>query len=327
LAERDLLAYLQQALDVVEGTYEIGSPQVTTYHDMMQCYAEVRGLRKRAIVKIPLLTPSLSARWVDFVTPVDQAVSHALIESLTNEVIVRDGARTSAAFDVRPMGVTDAIRMALTDQGARMPNRLFDLDEGLSDGIYVMRAEAQVPSERIAALRSDLTHCGGDLRWYGPRWPWRLRVFLGRLFGEDLRLHIPEEFHVGSVVDWWTIERLDANCLVLGTTAWFFGDAWLGYRVMSGPRSTTAGDVPSQVRLVQVAAFRPRGVPGFVYWRLLRPVHRWVFRSMVTHRVRRAGARRLATPANSWRRPAGAETSVMTASQRRWASNRLTGDR
>jgi len=290
LAERDLLAYLEQALDVAEGTYEIGSPQVTTYHDMMQSYAEVRGLRKRAIVRIPLLTPSLSARWVDFVTPVDRAISHALIESLTNEVIVRDGARTAAVFDVQPLGVIDAIRMALTDQGARTSNGLFDLDEGLSDGTYVMRTEVQVPSERIAALRVDLTQCGGDLGWYGPRWPWRLRVFLGRLFGEDLCLHRPEQFHVGSVADWWTIERLNADCLVLGTTAWFFGDAWLGYFVMSGPRSMTAGRVRSQARLVQVAAFRPRGIPGFVYWRLLWPVHRWVFRSMVNHRVRRARA-------------------------------------
>jgi uncharacterized protein YbjT (DUF2867 family) len=289
LAERDLLEYLKQALDVAEGTYEIGSPQVTTYHDMMQGYAEVRGLRRRSIVKIPLLTPSLSARWVDLVTPVDQAVSHALIESLTNEVIVRDGTRTSAAFDVRPIGVTDAIRMALSDQGARMPSHLFDLDEGLSDGIYIMRTEVDVPSERIAALRLDLTRCGGDLRWYGPRWPWRLRIVLGRLFAEDLRLQIPEQFQVGSVADWWTIERLDADCLVLGTTAWYFGDAWLGYRVMPNPPSTTAGHVPSQLRLEQVAAFRPRGVPGFVYWRLLRPIHRWVFRLMVTHRVRRAG--------------------------------------
>ena len=90
IAERDLLMYLEQALQAPPGIYEIGAPEVTSYQDMMQSYAEIRGLRRRVIVKVPLLTPSLSARWVDLVTPVDKAVSHALIDSLSNEVVVRD---------------------------------------------------------------------------------------------------------------------------------------------------------------------------------------------------------------------------------------------
>jgi len=80
--------------------------------------------------------------------------------------------------------------------------------------------------------------------------------------------------------------------LVLASRAWRFGDAWLGYRVdASGP----SGGV------VQVAAFRPRGVAGLAYWRLLWPVHPVVLRAMVRHRRtrvtrpevgRRAGALR-----------------------------------
>ncbi len=290
LAERDLLSYLEQGLDVAEGTYEVGAPEVTTYHDMMQCYAEVRGLRKRIIVKIPLLTPSLSARWVDLVTPVDRAVSHALIESLANEVVVRDSARTATAFDVEPMSVKDAIETALVDQAERMPSALFDLDEGLTDGVYVMRCEAPVPAQQIVALGRDLSTCGGDLRWYGAYRAWRLRLALGHWFGEDLALHRPGQLDAGSLVDWWTLERLDPGCLVLGTTAWVFGDAWLGYQVLASPRSASPGSTDSSGRVVQVAAFRPRGVCGFAYWRLLRPVHRRVFGSMVRHRVRRAGA-------------------------------------
>ena len=68
--------------------YEIGGADVTTYGEMIARYAEVRGLRRRRIVDIPLLTPHLSSYWVDLVTPVDRSVSHALIESLTTEVVV-----------------------------------------------------------------------------------------------------------------------------------------------------------------------------------------------------------------------------------------------
>jgi hypothetical protein len=51
------------------------------------------------------------------------------------------------------------------------------------------------------------------------------------------------------------------------------GEAWLGYRLVDG-------------RLRQVAAFRPRGLPGFVYWKLLAPVHRVAFARMARRRVR-----------------------------------------
>ena len=136
-------------------------------------------MRRRVIVKVPLLTPSLSARWVDLVTPVDKAVSHALIDSLSNEVVVRDPARTAAAFDVEPMTVADALRAALDNQAAGVPGRLIDLDEGLAEGIYVMRASAPIPADQLPAVKGDLARCGGDLRWYGAARVWRLRIAIG----------------------------------------------------------------------------------------------------------------------------------------------------
>lgn len=47
LAQQDLLFYLEKASDVAPGVYEVGSPDVTTYREMMQCYARIRGLRPR----------------------------------------------------------------------------------------------------------------------------------------------------------------------------------------------------------------------------------------------------------------------------------------
>ena len=61
LAESDLLDYLEASLEGAPGIYEVGSPDITEYVEMMQCYAEARGLRRRHIVEVPLLTPRLSA--------------------------------------------------------------------------------------------------------------------------------------------------------------------------------------------------------------------------------------------------------------------------
>src|SRR6185436_1402130 len=135
----DAVRYLVGALDVEPGTYEIGGTDVTTYREMIAAYADVRGLRRRPIVDVPYLTPRLSAYWLDLVTPVDRRVSHALVESLVTEVVVRDDARTRAAFAIEPMGVVDAISRALDDQARALDDTLLDLPSGLDDGVYAER--------------------------------------------------------------------------------------------------------------------------------------------------------------------------------------------
>lgn len=280
LSEDDVLEYLRQAATAPPGIYEIGTPDVTTYHDMMQTYASIRGLRRRLIVKVPLLTPSLSAHWVDLVTPVDRAVSHALIESLRHEVTVADPSAADV-FTVRPQPTAAAIRAALDAQSTAVAQQLLQLPDGDRDGISVMRSAVELPAEQAAAVGAGLADVGGDLGWYGLAWAWRLRLALGRLVGERTGLRRPDPPGppvAGSVVDWWTVVRIDPRALVLATTSWWFGDGWLGYRITqeSGRR---------RARLEIVAAFRPRGITGLAYWRLLRPVHRLVLRRMARHRI------------------------------------------
>ena len=56
----------------------------------------------------------------DLVTPVDSTVSHALIESLTNEVTVRSRERTDAAFTIRPLSIEAAIRVLRDERRAHV---------------------------------------------------------------------------------------------------------------------------------------------------------------------------------------------------------------
>jgi uncharacterized protein YbjT (DUF2867 family) len=292
IAEADLLAYLAESLDVPAGVYEIGGPDVTTYREMIQTYARTRGLRRRGILDVPLLTPGLSARWVDLVTPVDRTVSHALIESLTSEVIVRHPEATAAAFSVQPRSVDAALADALRIQAEELPDRLFGLPAGVHDGVYVMRGHADVAPADIDGAESDLTSCGGDLRWYGWAWAWRVRLLLGRLFGERLRLHRPAHFAVGATVDWWTVARYRDHALVLATDQWFCGEAWLGYAVRREPRP----------HVVQVGALRPKGLLGVAYWRSVWPIHLIVFHVMAKRQATRASRQARRRRTVRWRR-------------------------
>jgi uncharacterized protein YbjT (DUF2867 family) len=97
IAVRDVLYYLAAVLDVPETenrVFELGGPDTMSYIELMQTYAEVAGLRRRVILPIPVLTPGLSSLWIGLVTPLPTGLARPLVDSLVNEVTVRDDAIT-----------------------------------------------------------------------------------------------------------------------------------------------------------------------------------------------------------------------------------------
>jgi uncharacterized protein YbjT (DUF2867 family) len=101
IAIRDVLRALVSVLDrSIErasdnnAVIEIGGPDVLSYQEMMQTYAEVAGLKRRLIVPVPVLSPGLSSLWIGLVTPVPSGVARPLVDSLKHDVLVED----SSAF-------------------------------------------------------------------------------------------------------------------------------------------------------------------------------------------------------------------------------------
>ena len=81
IAVRDVLGYLVGVLGEPRAfgrVLEIGGADVLTYRQMMDQFAEVAGLRKRIIVTVPVLSPSLSSRWVGLVTPLPADLARPL---------------------------------------------------------------------------------------------------------------------------------------------------------------------------------------------------------------------------------------------------------
>jgi hypothetical protein len=275
IALADMIRYLISAIDVPPGVYEVGGADVTSYREMIAAYAAARGLRRRRIVDVPYLTPRLSSYWVDLVTPVDRRVSHALIESLGTEVVVEDRARTDAAFAIQPMGLADSLSAALVDQTLELDRNLLAREGGLRDGVYTVRVVVPLRTATPARVDADLDRIGGSYDWYGLSLAWRVRALFGRAVGETWKLGAPEEVVEGAVADWWLVVRRHPGALVLRAIHWFPGEAWLGYGL-------------DRQELVQVGALRAKGIPGLLYWTLLRLVHGTVFRSLARHRVERA---------------------------------------
>ena len=116
IAIQDVLAYLLDAKDLPQGEshiFEIGNPDVVTYGDLIREYARQQGLR-RWLIFVPVLTPYLSGLWLALVTPAIYEVGRHLIEGLKNPTVVRNS-KALDVFPIRPMGVTEAIRLAIRE--------------------------------------------------------------------------------------------------------------------------------------------------------------------------------------------------------------------
>jgi uncharacterized protein YbjT (DUF2867 family) len=117
IAVADVVRYLIGVLDApVDGSrsFDIGGPDVLQYVEMLRRVAAIEG-RTLVIVPVPLLTPSLSSRWLSLVTSVDVQTGRSLIDSMSNEVVVRDDS-IRALVPFEPLDYDDAVLQALGER-------------------------------------------------------------------------------------------------------------------------------------------------------------------------------------------------------------------
>jgi uncharacterized protein YbjT (DUF2867 family) len=124
IACSDVIRYLVGVLAPAEAlgrVFEIGGPDILEYVQMMRRVAIIEG-RTLLVVPVPLLSPSLSSRWLSLVTNVDVATGRALIDSMSYEVIVRDtGIRSLMPF--APMDFDSAVLAALGERAKAREER------------------------------------------------------------------------------------------------------------------------------------------------------------------------------------------------------------
>ncbi|HEY8092333.1 MAG TPA: NAD(P)H-binding protein [Acidimicrobiales bacterium] len=124
IAVADVVRYLVGVLDEPRAAgkvFEIGGPEVLEYVTMLRRVARIKNSRL-AIVPVPLLTPGLSSRWLALVTDVDTQTGRSLIDSMSNEVVVRDDSITRVV-PFEPMGYDKAVRVALAEHAAWRDSR------------------------------------------------------------------------------------------------------------------------------------------------------------------------------------------------------------
>lgn len=289
----DALAYLVAVMETPATSgriLDIGGPDILTYREMMQTYAEVKGLH-RIIITVPVLTPRLSAYWVNLMTPIPASIAFPLIEGLKTETVCEnDDARrfmpiplTSFRDSVaRAIRATNEFEVPTRWTGAQRGAMPDVFDEAAFSNITLLCDKQTVnTSASSQALYLAISRIGGDVGWYYADWLWGIRGAIDRALGgvglRRGRRH-PERIAVGDAIDFWRVEECTPRQVRLRAEMRVPGRAWLEFQIRD--------NADGQRSLVQTAYYQPHSFWGKLYWYALVPIHFFVFRGMARGIVR-----------------------------------------
>ncbi|GGH73019.1 uncharacterized protein YbjT (DUF2867 family) [Filimonas zeae] len=287
IAIRNVVDFLTGVLlrsETLGNTYDLYGPDKLTYKEMLEMYAEERGL-KRYIFTVPVMTPRLSSYWLYFVTSTSYPLARNLVDSMKVETVAQPN-NLSTTLNITLISYREAIRMAFDkieqdmvlstwkdalSSGARFKSLSFHVkvpEHGCFTDLQEMKTNnTQQALDKIFAI-------GGNAGWYYADWLWSFRGFLDRLFGgvglKRGRRH-KNTIGPGESLDFWRVLYADRTTrrLLLYAEMKLPGEAWLEFTI------SDTGVVRQQ------ATFRPVGLPGRLYWLAMLPFHYFIFRGML----------------------------------------------
>jgi uncharacterized protein YbjT (DUF2867 family) len=275
--------------ETIGQTYDIGGPDILTYRDLLDIYAEEARLPRRLIIPVPVLTPTLSALWIHLISPVPRSIAQPLTEGLTSDAVCTEN-RIQAIIPQQLLTCREAIRLALDrlqqeqvdtcwmDAGNLLEPEWSHCGDAEWAGGTIMncgyRASLQATADQVW---HPVARIGGKTGWYFGNYLWHLRGIMDRLVGgvglRRGRRH-PSEIGVGDALDFWRVLEVDPpQRLVLVAEMKTPGEALLEFQITPGANG--------QVELQLLSRFLPKGLSGILYWYVLYPFHQWIFYGML----------------------------------------------
>lgn len=289
IAIRDVLFYLENVL-LCEKTYnkvfDIGGPEAMTFKNALQRYAKYRKLN-RFIIDVPVLTPKLSSYWLVLITSVRYSLCKYLVESMkhsTRKLILDIDVVLPHSCLTYEQALELAFQKISQNEVASTWMDAWDVNKVNKDlQIYIevpqegcLKEKQEIQAKvSIEELQNRVWSLGGNTGWHSLNWAWKLRGFFDRLIGgvgmNRGRRH-PTTLQAGDTVDFWRVILADKQKahLILYAEMKLPGEAWLEFEIDR-----------KKMTLRQTVTFRPKGFWGRIYWYLLLPIHRIMFKNMV----------------------------------------------
>jgi uncharacterized protein YbjT (DUF2867 family) len=243
IATENVLDYLLAALTTPAcrgKIIELGGHETLTYIDVMRAYARLRGLNRSALL-LPFVPAWFMAFFIDLLTPVERSYALPLVEGLQNDSLVLDRAPHSLFPAIELLDYPEAVRRSLADLHPDTVERIWlDLERDSAQ----MRHEGFLVAYRRAVLPVSATEA--------------LRKAAETIGEQHWSIsYQPETAREGLL-------RLKADSKIPG-------EYWLEWEATPH----TDGCL-----LEQTVFFAPKGLPGFLFWNLLKPLHRSIFKKL-----------------------------------------------
>ena len=293
IAIRDVLGYLMGCLihpnETMGKTFDIGGPNIITYRELMEIYAEEAGLPKRWIIPVPVFTPKLSSYWIHLVTPVPAFIARPLADGLKNPAICHE--HSIQKIIPQPLlSCREAIQLALkclrdhtiethwTDAGSLPPvETVYPGDPSWAGGAVYKDQREIIIDATIEDVWQQVVKIGGETGWYYGDFLWHLRGSLDRLMGgvgHERGRRNPTDLRQGDALDFWRVLDLQIPThLKLLAEMKLPGTAILDFQL------TLINE--RQTQLTQTAWFVPSGLTGILYWYSVMPLHDLIFNGML----------------------------------------------
>ena len=292
IAIRNVITYLIGCLEhdeTIGQTYDIGGPDILSYRDLLDIYAEEAGLKKRLIIPVPVLTPTLSALWIHLISPVPTSIALPLTEGLTSDAVCTEN-RIQEIIPQRLLSCREAIRVALDriqqeqvdtcwmDAGDMLEPEWAHCGDAEWAGGTIMNCgyRARIKAT-VDEVWQPVSRIGGRTGWYFGNFLWRLRGIMDRLAGgvglRRGRRH-PTEIRVGDALDFWRVLEVEPpQRLLLIAEMKTPGEALLEFQIT--PLAN------AEVEFQMLSRFLPKGLFGILYWYGLYLFHQWIFYGML----------------------------------------------
>ncbi|MBV7296896.1 DUF2867 domain-containing protein [Enterovibrio paralichthyis] len=273
--------------------FDAKGPEAISYEEQMRRFARI--INKRiAIIKMPLLTPRISAMWLTVVTSVPKPIAAALIEGLKHNLNPK-GNDIAAHITLPLLTFEQAVETALSEESDVVKNDIWGFDSDAvarwhkDYGYYPKQAGYAVETDASAQdLWRNIQKVGGDEGYFFGDALWTLRAYMDAAIGGDaLKKRRPpsDTLNVGDYIDSWKVIKCEPNSHL----SLLFGMKAPGL----GRLEFTIKDFGDKRQLDIRAWWHPAGFRGLLYWFAMMPAHLFIFRGMTFALAKKSGATKI----------------------------------
>ncbi|MBC7196171.1 MAG: SDR family oxidoreductase [Deferribacterales bacterium] len=286
----DVIKYLKSA--ILSDYYKTAQIDIgvspMTFKDMVLKTAKVLGL-KRYILSVPLLTPRLSSYWLILFSPVNFDIARELVMGLKHESIIENSNAKKIFPDVKVTEFEEAVRLSIEEiEKNQVISRWCDSSKSqvcdvpfvpeVSKAIYVDRYFTKIDEDKAYNIFQVCKSAGGENGWFALNFLWGIRGLIDKLVGGYglNRGRRKGDLRIGDSIDFWkVIDIVENKRLLLEAQMKLPGKAWLEFSILDDDFTITA-------------YFYPKGLAGRIYWYLMLPFHKIIFKLMQKDIIRQA---------------------------------------